>query len=123
MCQEWSRCKATAYPTVVMKGRQGLAEKHLYTLRNSTNGNETLLFIPNNTNSTIPDDDTTTFNRYRKNKTSKKGLTGGAIAAIVLACVAALVAVVAAIYCLNRPKPNVVTNTHEISSSINQMKV
>lgn len=24
MCQEWSRCKATAYPTVVMKGRQGL---------------------------------------------------------------------------------------------------
>ena len=98
-------------------------EQHIYTLDNNTNGNETLLFIPNNTNSTIPDDDTTTFNRYRKNKTSKKGLTGGAIAAIVLASVAALVAVVASIYCLNRPKPNVVTNTHEISSSINQMKV
>jgi hypothetical protein len=101
-------------------------EKHLYTLRNSTNGNETLLFIPNNTNSTIPSDDTTKY-KFKTNRTSKKGLNGGAITAMVLASVAALAGLVAAIYCLNRPKPNIVNNntatSHVIYSSQNKMNI
>ena len=101
-------------------------KQHIYTLDNNTNGTETLLFIPNNTNSTIPSDDTTKY-KFKTNRTSKKGLNGGAITAIVLASVAALAGLVAAIYCLNRPKPNIVNNntatSHVIYSSQNKMNI
>ena len=101
-------------------------EQHLYTLNNGTNGNETLVFIPNNTNSTTPIDNTedTTVLKFKTNRTSNNGLNGGAITAIVLASVAALIGLVAAIYCLNRPKANTIDTTNqEISSSQNQMKI
>ena len=101
-------------------------EQHLYTLNNGTNGNETLVFIPNNTNSTTPIDNTedTTVHKFKTNRTSNNGLNGGAITAIVLACFAALIGLVAAIYCLNRPKANTIDTTNqEISSSQNQMKI
>jgi hypothetical protein len=103
-----------------------IKEQHRYTtFPNDTNANESLVFIPNNTNSTTPTDDDTIY-KFKKNRTSKNGLNSGAITAIVLASVAALAGVAAAIYCLNRPKPNMVsnmTNAHGVYSSQNQMNV
>ena len=97
-------------------------EQHIYTFNGAYN--ETLVFIPNNTNSTIDTTDDTVY-KFKTNKTSKNGLNGGAITAIVLASVAALAGLVAAIYCLNRPKPNMVSNMNaqEVITSQNKINV
>ena len=107
-------------------------KKDIYTLLNSLiikipniTQNRRLRFLQSSGNSTIRSPRTTSgdiqfeynpeMNNFAKKASKKKGLSGGAIAAIVLATIAAVAAVAVAMFFLNRGPVNPIKTSNEMN--------